>query len=110
MITRLRAQSTVEYMVGVVIIIGAFLAMQQYIKRGFQGRWKTSVDDFGEQYDPRLVNSIATSKTTADAKSVVTAVPGMDTEGNAGFYTDRVDTSHSVETKNGESTIGSIKE
>lgn len=46
----LKAQSTLEYAILVVIIIGVLLAMQVYIKRGLQGRLKSSTDDIGEQY------------------------------------------------------------
>lgn len=45
-----KAQSTLEYAILVVIIIGVLLAMQVYIKRGLQGRLKSSTDDIGEQY------------------------------------------------------------
>ena len=48
MMRRLQAQSTLEYIVLIVILIGVLITMQNYIKRGFQGRWKASVDEIGD--------------------------------------------------------------
>ena len=55
-----RGQSTLEYAVLVVIIIGALLTIQVYIKRGVQGRLKSAADDIGDQYSDGNVNSIKT--------------------------------------------------
>ena len=43
-------QSTLEYAILVVIVIGALLTLQVYIKRAIQGKLKSSSDDIGEQY------------------------------------------------------------
>jgi hypothetical protein len=45
-----KAQSTLEYALIVAVVVGALLAMQIYIKRGLQGRYRSSVDNIGEQY------------------------------------------------------------
>ncbi|HOW35290.1 MAG TPA: hypothetical protein PL155_02590 [Candidatus Omnitrophota bacterium] len=45
-----RGQSTVEYAILIIIIIGALISIQIYIKRGIQGRFKDSADNIGEQY------------------------------------------------------------
>jgi len=42
--TRKRAQSTAEYVIVLGLIVAAVMAMQTYIKRGFQGRIKSAVD------------------------------------------------------------------
>jgi len=47
---KMKGQSTLEYAVLVIIVIGALLSIQVYIKRGIQGRMKTAADDIGEQY------------------------------------------------------------
>lgn len=47
-----KAQSTLEYAILIIIIIGALLAVQTYIKRGIQGKLKTSTDDIGDQFSP----------------------------------------------------------
>ena len=51
-----RGQSTLEYAVLIVIIIGALLAIQVYIKRGVQGRLKSAADDIGDQYSDGNTN------------------------------------------------------
>ena len=52
-----KGQSTLEYTILLIIVMGAFLGVSNYFKRGVQGRWKSAVDDFGDQYDPRATNS-----------------------------------------------------
>ena len=66
-----RAQSTAEYVVVLGLIVAAVVAMQTYIKRGFQGRIRQAVDyvgyageagngvvDFsGNQYEPYYLSS-----------------------------------------------------
>ena len=51
-----KGQSTLEYAVLIVIIIAALLAMNQYIKRGLQGRLKSATDDIGDQFSPGNTN------------------------------------------------------
>ena len=43
-------QSTLEYVILVVIVIAALLSIQFYLKRGVQGRMRSAADDIGEQY------------------------------------------------------------
>jgi hypothetical protein len=47
---RKQGQSTLEYAVLIIIIIGALLSIQVYIKRGIQGRLKSATDDIGDQF------------------------------------------------------------
>ncbi len=53
-----KGQSTLEYAILIIIIIGALLSIQVYIKRGIQGRLKSAADDIGEQFDPGNTNVI----------------------------------------------------
>ena len=53
-----RGQSTLEYAVLIVVIIGALLTIQVYIKRGVQGRLKSSADDIGDQYSDGNTNEL----------------------------------------------------
>lgn len=101
-----RGQSTLEYTILIVIVIGAFIAMSMYVKRGFHGRWKSTVDDMGEQYDPTAVNSLVTYSLQSSSNSMVVAVPGTSPTGMPGYYTNRIDTTNSVETKEGSTTVG----
>jgi Flp pilus assembly pilin Flp len=64
-----KGQSTLEYAVLIVIIIAALLAMNQYIKRGLQGRLKSSTDDIGDQFSPGNTNytkTVSTSSNTSE--------------------------------------------
>jgi len=45
-----RGQSTLEYAVIIAVVVGALLAVQVYVKRGVQGRFKQAADDIGEQF------------------------------------------------------------
>ena len=53
---KMKGQSTLEYAVLIIIVIGALLSIQVYIKRGVQGRLKSAADDIGEQYSPGNTN------------------------------------------------------
>ncbi len=101
-----KAQSTMEFTVLIIIIIAAFIATQNYIKRGFQGRIKSSMDDFGEQYDPRYTNSFMNYSLVSNADTSVQIIPSIDPQGNPGYTTNRIDTTVSVETRQGTSAVG----
>ena len=47
-----KGQSTLEYAIVVAIIVAGLLAMQFYVKRGWEGKLKTAADDMGEQFEP----------------------------------------------------------
>jgi Flp pilus assembly pilin Flp len=53
-----RGQSTLEYAVLIVVIIGALLTIQVYIKRGVQGRLRSAADDIGDQYSDGNMNEV----------------------------------------------------
>ena len=99
-----RAQSTLEYLVLTTIILGVFLAMGNYLKRGVQGRWKAAVDDFGEQYDPRTINSSITQELKANTLTIVSSVPA-NLDGINGVWTMRTDQTNSLETKSGGTAV-----
>ena len=66
---RRKGQSTLEYAILIIIIIGALLSIQVYIKRGVQGRLKSASDDIGDQYSPGNTNihkSVRTSGQTRE--------------------------------------------
>lgn len=98
-----KGQSVLEYCVLIIIVIGVFIAMQVYIKRGFQGRWKDTVDDFGDQYDPRLVNSHIVHTRVANADSQLIA---QTDSGTGKSWTQRIDTTNVEETRNGFINVG----
>ena len=46
---------TTEYILVIVVVLGAFVAFQKYIFRGIAGKWRGVGDSygFGRQYDPK---------------------------------------------------------
>ena len=60
-LSKKRAQSSLEYAILIIIVLGALLSIQVYIKRGIQGRLRSATDDIGEQYSTGRMNI---SKTT----------------------------------------------
>jgi hypothetical protein len=89
-----------EYSLLIIIIIAAFITMQIYIKRGFQGRWKSAVDELGDQYDPNKSNSIFTYKMTQNGETHITTLRNT-VNGVDGYYTLREDLSKVTENKTG---------
>jgi cytoskeletal protein RodZ len=66
---KMKGQSTLEYAVLIIIVIGALLSIQVYIKRGVQGRLKSATDDIGDQYSPGNTNirkTVSVSSNTAE--------------------------------------------
>ncbi len=63
---RKKGQSTLEYAILIVVVIGALLSIQVYVKRGVQGRFKEATDDIGKQFDPGNTNGVII-KTTKGA-------------------------------------------
>ena len=72
---RQKGQSTLEYAILIIIIIGALLSIQVYIKRGVQGRLKSAADDIGDQFSPGNTN--VTKKMTTSSQSRDTFSAGV---------------------------------
>ncbi len=96
-----KGQSAIEYSTILIIVIGALVASQNYFKRGMQGRWKESVDQLGDQYDPRTTNG---SIRHVIQTNTVTALVSVSTP--SGLQTMRNDVSRSLETKTGSMAVG----
>lgn len=75
-----KGQSTLEYAIIVVVIVAALLAMQVYIKRGVQGKLRSSTDDVGEQYSPQITTGQYTTTTGSTQHETVTAGGGTTTQ------------------------------
>lgn len=93
---RQRGQSAMEFAMITIILLGAFISMQIYIKRGIQGRWKAAIDDLGDQYDPLAANSNYRYLLEQSTNTFV-----MTMNGNGVVYTKREDRTSSVERKQG---------
>ena len=74
-INKKKGQSTLEYAVLIIIIIGALLSIQVYIKRGIQGRLKSATDDIGTQFSVGNTNVIRI--THSDSTSNDTFIHGV---------------------------------
>ncbi len=96
-----RGQTSLEYSVMILVIIGALIAAQNYIKRGLQGRWKAHVDELGEQYDPRTADTDLRQTLLSQTN---TQIISMNTSG--GFWTLRTDSTISTEKKTGQTSVG----
>lgn len=100
-----KGQTALEYVAVLILCIGAFLAMQHYVKRGLQGRWKAQVDELGDQYDPRTaVTSIR--ETLSSSTNTAIIVMNSEVEGEGGYWTKRTDQTVSVETRTGSTSVG----
>ena len=91
----------IEYSVLIIIILAVFLTMGSYVKIGIAGRWKSTADDMGDQYDPRV------SKTDIKEDLSSNTVTDIQTQDSIdGFWTFREDTTNSLETKQGVMSTG----
>ena len=96
-----KGQTALEYIVLLIIVLGALLAIQNYFKRGLQGRWKAAVDDMGDQYDPRTADS-AVRHTLS--QSTNTSIIALNEAG--GYWTKRTDESASTDRTQGTVSVG----
>lgn len=67
-----KAQSVLEYVILLAVIVGALVVMQIYIKRGVQGRLREASDDIGEQFDPKHQDYTSTSLSTSTIHETTT--------------------------------------
>ena len=74
-----RAQTTLEYAILIGVIVAGLIAMQVYVKRGFQGKLKENADSMGTQFSPGATTSNYTthnvtnsSETLSDGVSTTT--------------------------------------
>ena len=67
-----KGQSTLEYAILIIIIIGALLSIQVYIKRGVQGRLKQATDDIGDQFSVGNTNVTKTHFTNSRTSDTFT--------------------------------------
>ena len=86
-----RAQSTIEYAVLAVIVVGALLAMQIYFKRGVMGHHREAADKIGDQFSPaHTVSAFTTTRNVTrveDAQAtgqVTSTVQGQEQQSRTG--------------------------
>ena len=67
------AQSTLEYVVLFVIVLGALISVQAYLRAGIGGKFKDSTDQISlEQYDPAKTVYSKTTKTVSNTQERAT--------------------------------------
>jgi len=47
-----KAQTTLEYAILIGVIVAGLIAMQVYVRRGYQGKLRESADSMGQQFSP----------------------------------------------------------
>ena len=70
---RKKGQSTLEYAILIIIIIGALMSIQVYIKRGIQGRLKQASDDIGDQFSVGNTNVTTTTYSRSQTRDTFKA-------------------------------------
>ncbi len=101
MLIRLRkriAQSTLEYAVLAVVVIGALLSIQTYLKRGIMGKVKSSTDDISaEQFEPGNFHHKKVTTTTSMGATEIATNEGTNTAmGHGGETTSIVASSNEI--------------
>lgn len=89
-ILKSRAQTTLEYAILIGVIVAGLIAMQVYLKRGFQGKLKESADSMGTQFSPGATTSNYTTHNVTD--STETLNDGVSTTTISNQATDRTGT------------------
>lgn len=93
-----KGQNTLEYAIVIAVIVSALIVMQIYIKRGFQGKLRSSTDNIGEQYSPTITTGSYTTTTgSTSGETIATGVTTTDvtrgTQGRTGSETVAVESS-----------------
>lgn len=71
---RNRGQSTLEYGILITVVVGAFLAMAVFMKRGISGKIKDTSNEIGEQYSVgHTTSSYTTTTDTTTAETLTNA-------------------------------------
>lgn len=70
MLNSKKGQSTLEYAIIIAVVVAALLAMQFYMKRGVQGKLRSSTDEIGEQFSPTYTSNYTTESLTNTTETV----------------------------------------
>jgi hypothetical protein len=90
-----KGQGTLEYAIVIVVVVGALIAMQWYIKGGYQGKLRSSSDDMGNQFSPTKTTGVIFTRYNNSTQNDVTLM-------NTGVTTTNYD--HNI-TKDGNETL-----
>lgn len=84
-LARKLGQTTIEYALVTICILGALLAIDRYGRRALQGRLRSSFDQIGEQYDPGRTTSNTIATMTRDITTTVHVHEPLTVDGRAGY-------------------------
>ncbi len=85
MLNKQKGQSTLEYAMIVAVVVAGLFAMQIYMKRGVQGKLRSSTDEIGAQFEAGESQVIANSSHTGT--TVETTASSVTTSTTAGDNT-----------------------
>lgn len=68
---RNKAQTTLEYAILIGIVVAGLIAMQVYLKRGYQGKLRESADSMGQQFSPGNTTNTYTVVTSSSSNEEV---------------------------------------
>lgn len=74
MVIKKRASYSIEFTMLVILLLGAYIIMQMYVKRVFQGRLRSIGEDYGREYGYGVSKS--TEQVINKRKSFTIAYPG----------------------------------
>jgi exopolysaccharide biosynthesis protein len=98
-----KAQSTLEYAIVIFAIIAALLSMQVYIRRGIQGKMRSTADEISvQQYEPKNTVSDVTLTQISD---ITTKTDTTQTDEKYNTTTNTTINSQ-TENRNGTETVG----
>lgn len=64
-----KAQTTMEYAILAIVVIGALVAMKTYMDRGIAGRLKGATDEISEnQFSPDNTNSVMATRSSTSQR------------------------------------------
>lgn len=66
-----KAQGTLEYALLIGVVVAGLIAMQLYLKRGYQGKLRESSDQIGGQYSPSWTTGKSTITKESTTKETV---------------------------------------
>lgn len=103
MFSRRKGQSILEYAMIIAVVVAALLAIQIYMKRGVQGKLRSSVDDIGGQFDAGKTKVI--SKTGRTGITVEETTAGVTTVATGEGSSTKAEES----TSEGSESVGDLK-
>ena len=77
---RTKGQTTLEVVILIGFVVAALIAMGVYIKRGIQGRLRSSTDQIGEQYSAQHTTSTYTTSVNLEQDEVTSTGGVVETE------------------------------